>query len=61
MEYRMFINIRQELMMKETVATLAQSECSKVIPMKESRRIEKQAGERNEKFLLAGWYPSVHH
>ena len=42
--------------MKETVATLAQSECSKVIPMKESRRIEKQAGERDEKFLLAGWY-----
>ena len=57
----MFINIRQELMMKETVATLAQSECSKVISMKESRRIEKQAGERDEKFLLAGWYPSVHH
>ena len=45
--------------MKETVAPLAQSECSKVIPMKESRRIVKQAGELDEKFLLAGWYPSV--
>ena len=43
--------------MKETVATLAQSECSKVISMKESRRIEKQAGERDEKFLLAGAVP----
>jgi hypothetical protein len=57
----MFINVRQELMMKETVATLAQCECGKVIPMKESRRIVKQAGELDEKFLLAGWYPSVHH
>jgi hypothetical protein len=47
--------------MKKTVATLAQCECSKVIPMKESRRIVKQAGELDEKFLLAGWYPSVHH
>ena len=49
--------------MKETIVTLARCalRCGEVIPMKESRRRDKQAGELDEKFLLAGWYPSVHH